>query len=356
MKLKLLKLYHFKNHDQLEIAADHKVVGIYGLNGVGKTNVLEAVYTLCLGKPYFASTDIQCIKEGENDAAILGQFLMPDTEEVKIKYQKGKRKIIERNGKKVGKIVDHLGKFFSVVIAPGDIELIYGGNSDRRKFVDQMIGQTNRSYLEALIKYNKILEQRNRHLKTGVIDKLLLSALDDQMAPLANLIYQERNRFLQPFSKKVSELYAQLSGKREEIALKYTSQLGNADFIQLAKENLQKDSVLGRTNAGIHKDEIELYLGGELLRKYGSQGQIKSCLISMKLAEFQHYTDKMNVQPILLLDDIFEKIDNMRSQELTSIVKSGTFEQLFVTDTNQKRLEDFCKAIDDDYILIGLKD
>lgn len=356
MKLKLLKLYNFKNHEHLEIASDAKVIGIHGLNGMGKTNVLDAIFTLCLGKPYFATTDTQCVMHDKDEAAILAKVQLQEEEELKIKYQQNKRKTIERNGKKIAKVIDHVGRYFAVVIAPGDISLIYGGNSDRRRFIDQMIGQTNKNYLSALMRYNKLLEQRNRHLKSERIDELLLKTLDEQMAPLAQQIYEERNSFLLSFSERVSKMYEVLSGNREQIELQYFSQLAEEDLISLAKAKRDKDRILKRSTQGIHKDELEIFMSGELLRRSGSQGQIKSCLISMKLAEYEFYRDSMDVVPLLLLDDIFEKIDDNRAVALTNLIKNGTFEQLFVTDTNEARLEAFCEAIDPDYQLIALTD
>ncbi|MBT8327196.1 MAG: AAA family ATPase, partial [Bacteroidia bacterium] len=194
MKIKKLSLVHFKNHHDFQIDIDKDIVAIAGLNGVGKTTVLDAIHFLCVGKSYFSGTDVQCINTEENVAGILATLINDEETDVKIKFKRGSRKRIERNGA-LYKVLDHIGHYFSVVIAPGDIELIYGSNDIRRSFIDQILSQTNHNYLLQLLKYKKLLEHRNKHLKQEVVDHALLETLDDQMSPLAQNIYLERKVF-----------------------------------------------------------------------------------------------------------------------------------------------------------------
>ncbi len=354
MKLKHLKLYFFKNHSNFELTTNADVVGIYGLNGAGKTNVLDAIHTLCLAKSYFSATDIQCINNDEEMSSVYGVFSVPQDHEVRIKLQRSKRKIIERNDKKIGKIVDYLGNYFAVVIAPGDISLIYGGNADRRRFIDQIISQVDREYLQSLLRYNKLIDQRNRVLKNEMVDKLVLESLDQQITPLIATLYNRRSQFLKEFIPLFSKFYHLISKESEQVDIQYISQFENQKYSELIEQNFPKDKVLKRSTVGIHKDEIEISLNELQLRKYGSQGQIKSCLIAMKLAEYQYYQEKKDVLPLLLLDDIFEKIDDERAQALTDIIKNGTFGQLFISDTQEARLQRFCDAINSNNQLIGV--
>ena len=354
MKLKHLKLYFFKNHNSFELNTDTSVVGIHGLNGAGKTNILDAVYMLCCGRSYFTATDLQCIGSESNEASIIGIVAQQSEIDVKIKLGRGKRKSIEQEGKKIAKIIDYVGHFFAVVIAPGDIELVYGGNAERRKFVDQIIGQTDPEYLRHLISYQKRLEQRNSHLKSDYVDDFLLDTLDAKLNMDAHLIYERRSTFMQQFIPLVQQYYRQLSADKETVSLTYHSELRYQNYLELVSANRHKDKLTKRSNYGIHKDEIELMLNDFILRKFGSQGQIKSALIALKLAEFEYYRERMNVVPILLLDDIFEKIDDVRAKQLTGLIKDGNFEQLFVSDTQEKRLKAFCDAISVEHQLIAL--
>ncbi len=354
MKLEALKLYQFKNHSSAEYAFHKRLVAFSGLNGKGKTNALDAICFLCQAKSYFSSTDAQCIQKSKDEAGIIGRFAAEEKIEIAVKLRKAKKKEITKNGKAYSSLSDHLGQFFAVVIAPGDIYLIYGDNSDRRRFVDKILSQVDRSYLKALLKYNRLLAQRNQHLKSNLIDHHLLDSLDIQMQADADLIFAKRLAFVNEFAAEVNQFYNSLSTESEESALKYKSQLQDQNFIDLTAGTRHKDIQLRRSTAGIHKDELDIFLNGHVLKRFGSQGQIKSFLISLKLAEFKYYQKKTSIMPFLLLDDIFEKIDDNRAKALTGIIKSGNFGQLFVTDTQAARLRLFCEQIDPDFQLITL--
>jgi DNA replication and repair protein RecF len=351
LKIHNLLLVFFKNHAQLKWAIDAEVVGIDGLNGRGKTNVLDAIYYICTGKSYFSATDVQCIANEELAAGIVASIGHGDLDEVKIKFKRGSRKTIEKNGVAQKKVMDYLGSYYAVVIAPGDIALVYGANEIRRSFVNQILSQSNKPYLEALVKYNKLIEHRNKHLKEDDIDEDLIAALDKQIAPFAQLIYDSRKLFLEQFIPVFQTKYNALADNKEQISLIYESQLHHTSYQELVKLNRRKDAAVQRSFSGIHKDELEISLNEMSLKKFGSQGQIKSALIALKLAEYEYISQKLGFMPFLLLDDIFEKIDDKRALVLTQLIKKGNFGQVFITDTNAERIEAFCVAIDKKYQL-----
>ncbi len=351
MKIHNLLLVFFKNHAELKWLIDADVVGIDGLNGQGKTNVLDAIYYLCTGKSYFSGTDIQCIHNEEPAAGIVASIENGDLDEVKIRFKRGSRKTIEKNGVAQKKVMDYLGSYYAVVIAPGDIALVYGANETRRTFVNQILSQSNKPYLEALVKYNKLIEHRNKHLKEDNIDEDLIAALDKQIAPFAQFIYDSRKLFLEQFIPVFQTKYKALADNKEQISLIYESQLHHTSYLELVKLNKRKDAVVQRSFSGIHKDELEISLNEMNLKKFGSQGQIKSALIALKLAEYEYISQKLGFMPFLLLDDIFEKIDDKRALVLTQLIKKGNFGQVFITDTNAERIEAFCIAIDKKYQL-----
>ena len=322
-----------------------EVTAIAGLNGVGKTSVLDAIHFLCLGKSYFSSTDIQCIQTDQLQSGILAKVENQNQFNLKIKLKRGGRKIIEKDNIPYKHISEHIGQFLAVVIAPNDIELIYGTNDKRRSFINQIISQVDHNHLEKLVKYNKLIEHRNKHLKEDAIDLALIQTLDDQIGPLAYSIFKSRTSFFNEFSSYFKAKYHQLSNNKEVIKLTYHSQLAEKNYNELVDTNRPKDIAIRRSSIGIHKDEIEIEIDDFSLKKYGSQGQIKSGLIALKLAEFEYLKDKKEWTPILLLDDIFEKIDEERAKVLTQIIKNGNFGQIFITDTDSKRLKSFCEEI-----------
>lgn len=354
VKVQKLSLIYFKNHTEYKLQTNDDVVAIAGLNGVGKTAVLDALHFLCLGKSYFSPTDVQCIKTNEPQAGIIAELEGDTTNHLKVKFKRGSRKIIEKNGVPYKKITDHIGEYLAVVIAPGDIELIFGAHEKRRAFINQILSQIDRQHLLDLIKYNKLMEHRNKHLKQDHIDIALLQTLDMQLAPLAQNIYLKRKNFLQEFSPVFEAKYHLLSGAKEHIKMVYTSQLCSNTYDELVLQNRAKDIAVGRSFSGIHKDELEIEIGDFSLRKYGSQGQIKSGLIALKLAEYAHLSKAKNTLPLLLLDDIFEKIDEERAQVLTQLIKNTNFGQIFITDTNKERLTAFCEEIGKTYTTVVL--
>ncbi len=349
-----LSLVNFKNHLELNLAVQNDVVAIAGLNGAGKTSILDAIYFLCVGKSYFSSTDVQCIHNEQAIAGIRAKLTLDDEIALKVKLKRGGRKAIEKNGVAYKRNIEHVGQFVAVVIAPGDIEIIYGSNSVRRNFVNEILSQTDREYLEDLVKYKKLIEHRNKHLKEEYTDETLLQSLDDQLEPLADHIYSKRTSFLSDFSEEFQRQYVALAQDTEEIQLRYISQLASKSYAELVKENRAKDIAVQRSFSGVHKDELEIDLNDVSLRKYGSQGQIKSALIALKLAEYSFISKQKNLLPFLLLDDIFEKIDDQRAQVLTSIIKNDNFGQIFITDTNAERLQNFCEQIGKPYQIENL--
>lgn len=355
MKLNKIVLVNFKNHTLFKEESLEDVVAVSGLNGKGKTNILDAINLLCLGKPYFAGTDVQCIKNDELEAGVIASLLKEEEQiALKVKLKRGSRKRIEQNGVLKSRLQDYIGQFIAVTIAPQDIELIYGANQVRRSFIDRILSQTNKPYLEAISAYKKLLEHRNSLLKEEVVNLDLLGVLDEQIAPLCKKIFDNREAFAKKFSEDFKEQYYVLSGKEENASLSYISQLANYSYQELVVQNRTKDLAVKRSFSGIHKDEIELELDGLSLKKFGSQGQIKSALISIKLAEYNYLSKSKQLKPLLLLDDIFEKIDDERAQVLTDIIKKDTFGQLFITDTSAERIVNFCKAIGKPYNHITL--
>ena len=354
LKVQKLSLVFFKNHTDFKLVCSEDVVGIAGLNGVGKTTVLDAIHYLCLGKSYFSSTDVQCIQTGELQAGIIAE--LKDKEEValKIKFKRGGRKVLEKNGVPYKKVMEHIGQFLAVVIAPGDIELVYGSNETRRSFVNQILSQVDRTHMLELVKYNKLIEHRNKHLKQEYVDLALIQTLDEQIAPLAQSIYKKRAGFLEEFCPVFEEKYHQLSGQKESVKLTYFSQLESSSYLDWVDVNRAKDLAVQRSFTGIHKDELDIEIGELSLRKFGSQGQIKSGLIALKLAAYEYLQKHCQKNPFLLLDDIFEKIDEERAQVLTQIIKNDNFGQIFITDTDEKRITKFCSDIGKSYKTITL--
>ena len=345
LKVQKLTLVFFKNHSDFKLETQDDVIAIAGLNGVGKTSVLDALHFLCLGKSYFSPTDVQCIQTDEQQAGILATLNDGEEVQLKVKFKRGGRKVLEKNGVPYKKLTEHIGQYLSVVIAPGDIELVYGSNEKRRSFINQILSQVDKDHLHDLVKYNKLMDHRNKHLKQDYVDAALIQTLDMQIAPLAQQIFEKRRNFLQEFTPTFEQKYHALSGEKENVKLQYTSQLATATYDELVEQNRAKDLAVQRSFSGIHKDELDIEIGDLSLKKYGSQGQIKCGLIALKLAEYDYLREQKGVLPLLLLDDIFEKIDEERAQVLTQLIKKNNFGQIFITDTNADRLSAFCKEI-----------
>ncbi|MDA8930394.1 DNA replication and repair protein RecF, partial [Bacteroidia bacterium] len=289
--------------------------------------------------------DVQCIQTDEQQAGILATLNDGEEVQLKVKFKRGGRKVLEKNGVPYKKLTEHIGQYLSVVIAPGDIELVYGSNEKRRSFINQILSQVDKDHLHDLVKYNKLMDHRNKHLKQDYVDAALIQTLDMQIAPLAQQIFEKRRNFLQEFTPTFEQKYHALSGEKENVKLQYTSQLATATYDELVEQNRAKDLAVQRSFSGIHKDELDIEIGDLSLKKYGSQGQIKCGLIALKLAEYDYLREQKGVLPLLLLDDIFEKIDEERAQVLTQLIKKNNFGQIFITDTNANRLSAFCKEI-----------
>lgn len=359
MYLQKLSLVNYKNITQQVFDFEEKINCFVGNNGIGKTNVLDAIYYLSFAKSYFNPVAIQNIRHGEEFFMIEGSYVLGDRDEsILCSLKKGQKKIVKRNGKAYDKFSDHIGKFPLVIISPADRDLIIEGSETRRKFIDSVISQQNHAYLTNLIAYNKTLAQRNALLKffaaNRTFDALNLQVYNDQLVSYGTAIYEERKRFIKAFIPIFNERYKTISEGKENVGLRYKSQLEEKDFQALLEETLEKDRVLQYTSAGIHKDDLLFEIGGFPIKKFGSQGQQKSYLIAMKLAQFDFIRQKSEVVPILLLDDIFDKLDEQRVSQLIALVNNNEFGQLFITDTHAERTENVVKQINDSYKIFEL--
>jgi DNA replication and repair protein RecF len=321
---------------------------LIGNNGVGKTNILDAIYYLCLTKSYFNSVDQQNILFGKDFMRLAGRFQKPDgAYEIVYKLPLNKRKELLVNEVGVSKLSEHIGNFPCIIISPDDNQLILGNSDERRKFLDATISQINREYLEWLMVYTKILAQRNAALKrfaeTRNTDRHLIETYDNQLIPLGNKIYEARQVVVQKLQLLFQTFYKELSLAREPVSFSYTSQLHEQPFAQLLKNNFEKDLLLQRTDAGIHKDDLDFCISNNKMKKFGSQGQQKSFIISMKFAQYKLIKQNKLFMPLLLIDDIFDKLDNDRSRKLIELIAGTEFGQVFLTDTDELHISETLK-------------
>lgn len=339
LELKKLNLFNFRNYEQASVAFEGQVHCLLGKNGSGKTNLLDAIYYLSFTKSSLLATDTQNIRTGQGAFSIKGTF---DKCEVLCSYQVGQKKIMREDGNDYARLSEHIGKYPAVMIAPNDIELIWDGGEVRRRFIDSMISQVNREYLEKLISYTAHLKMRNSLLKRfaerGTVDRDLLESCDRQLIPGGDFIAKTRQEFLSGFSPYFQKHYTFLSGSgSESVAILYRSGTDEYSLADALEKNLNRDVILQRTTMGAHRDDFLFTLDGFELKRHGSQGQQKSFLIALKLAEFDVLTAHKKFKPILLLDDIFDKLDDDRISRLIGMVGSGTFGQLFISDARPDR-------------------
>jgi DNA replication and repair protein RecF len=350
MHLQSLSVINFKNYEQADLALSNKINCFVGENGVGKTNLLDAVHYLALCKSNLNPVDSQNIRYDQEFAVIQGSFMRNDKEEViYCSIRRNRKKQFKRNKKDYQRLADHIGLIPLVMISPADYALIQGGSEERRRLMNSVIGQYDRSYLEHVISYNRVLTQRNRLLKENgngrKIDREVLEVLDEQLVMSGIPVYKARKDFVDRLTPVFQQYYRHVSGEKESVSLAYGSQLEQSDFREMLKQNLQKDMTVQYTTVGIHKDDLEMLLGTHPLKKVGSQGQQKTYLVALKLAEFDFMKERMGLPPVLLLDDVFDKFDAFRVRQIIQLVAENTFGQIFITDTNEKRLNDILKDV-----------
>ena len=354
MFLKELSLTNYKNFESLKFSFDTKIICFVGLNGVGKTNILDSIYHLSYTKSYFNPIPSQNIKHGETFFFISGRYMIHDKEEnILVSLKKGDKKIIKRNNKLYKKFSDHIGKIPLVLISPDDRNLIIEGSETRRKFIDGIISQTDKEYLNNLIDYNKTLKQRNALLKMFYDNsesiRKTIDIYDRQLSSDAQKIYDKRREFLNEFIPIFKSIYKELSNDKESVEIKHSSDISpDQNLYKLLKNSLEKDLRFQYTTKGIHKDDLNLSLDNFPIKKYGSQGQQKTFLIAMKLAQFD-YLSKLDSKPILLLDDIFDKLDDTRVKQIINLVNQEKFNQIFISDTNKTRSENIIKKVNKSY-------
>ncbi len=352
MWLKQLTVLNFKNYSESTLAFLPEVNAFTGANGTGKTNLLDAIHYLSLCKSYFNPIDSQHIKSGEEWFMVQGDFMRDkSSDHISCSLRRNQKKQFKRNKKDYERLADHIGQFPLVMISPNDSIIITEGSEERRKFVDNVISQTDNRYLDTLILYNRVLLQRNTLLKNirekGVFDTGLLEVLNIQLSEVGETIYERRKLFMEEFVPFFQRHYRFLSEGAEEVSLMYDSALHNQRLGRLLDESLDKDRALERTTQGIHKDDLLFTIHDSMpLKKFGSQGQQKSFLIALKLAQYSFLTTQKKFKPLLLLDDIFDKLDDNRTKKLMQMVSDDEFGQIFITDTNADRIRHIFEEID----------
>ncbi len=351
MFLQKLILTHFKNYPVLALLLSDKINCFVGSNGVGKTNLLDAIHYLSFCKSYFNVVDTQNIQHNQEFFSIQGVFLKNDDapDIVFCNQKKNHRKVMKINKKEYERLADHIGLYPLVMVSPHDSDLIYSGSDERRRFLDSFISQFDRTYLDNLINYNKALFQRNRLLKIffeqRTFDKDSLEIWNDQLLMLGNKIYDKRLSFIEDFTPFFNKYYHLISGNKEQVSLTYESQLSQTTMDELLIKAQPKDLAVQYTTVGVHKDDLIFNIGGLPLRKFGSQGQQKSYTIAIKLAQFEYTKNIKGFKPILLFDDIFDKLDDQRVEHIVKMATENNFGQVFITDTQKERIVSTMKKI-----------
>ena len=354
MTLDSLQLLFFKNYEAATLQFTPGINCFIGDNGSGKTNLLDAIHYLSLTKSALTAVDANSIKQGADFFVVKGKFSADkgaDTETIQVSLRQGQKKTLTHDKQAYERMADHIGRYPAVLVSPYDTDLIREGSEERRKYFDSLLSQFDHGFLNVLISYNALLRQRNALLKQAAerpassFDHDYLLAIDDQLIPLGAELSQQRVAFLERFTPIFQRHYQQLADGHEEVSLTYKSQLLETDFSQLLRQNERRDLVMQRTTAGVHRDDFIFLMDGLPVKSYASQGQQKSYVIALKLAQFETLTTRLvaagtaSIKPLLLLDDIFDRLDDKRITRLLELVADETFGQVFLTDTNLTRTD-----------------
>lgn len=344
MYLQQLSLLNFKNYTSFEANFSQKINCFVGNNGIGKTNLLDAIYYLSFCKSYFNTIDSQNIKHDEPFFMIQGVFNKHYEDiEVHCSVKRNQKKVFKKNKKEYNRLSEHIGLFPLVMISPNDSELIYDSSEVRRKFLDGIISQYDKTYLDNLINYQSVLKQRNALLKSFFenrsFDGESLDVWDEQLSFYGSNIIEVRLQFLKQFIPLFNKFYQFLSNSNEVVNLEYANSVGDKSFKQALMICLPRDRAVHYTTVGPHKDDLEFTISNFPLKKFGSQGQQKSYLLALKLAQFEFIKEQKNTKPLLLLDDIYDKLDEARFSKLIELVSADNFGQVFITDTHPERIE-----------------
>lgn len=360
MILKSISVLNYRNIPQAELEFSPKMNCFIGQNGEGKTNLLDAVYFLSFCKSAFNSVDSQNIRHGEEFFMLQGQYVHEsgEPEEVYCGLKRQQKKRFKRNKKEYRKLSEHIGLIPLVLVSPADSELIAGGSEERRRFMDMVISQYDREYLEALVRYGKALQQRNVLLKQEEEpDPELMALWEEVMAQEGERIYARRRDYIEEFMPVFQNFYRMISQEKEDVELRYVSHCQRGSLLDVIRRDRDKDRIMGYSLHGVHKDELEMTLGGFPIKKEGSQGQNKTFLIALKLAQFDFLRRTgSRTAPLLLLDDIFDKLDAGRVEQIVKLVSGERFGQIFITDTNRDHLDSILEKMGQDYRLFYVKD
>lgn len=360
MHIRKLSVLNYKNVEQIDIQLSQKVNCFVGNNGEGKTNLLDSIHYLSMCKSYFNAEEVYNINHNADFFVLEGNYLKEDKQlKVFCGIQRNSRKKVKLDGKEYERISDHIGLIPVVVISPSDSSLILDGSEERRKYLNGVISQFDRKYLKEVIKYNRTLLQRNKLLKnfagTTGFNKQMLDVYNEQLVASGNYIYEKRRQFIEQLLPVFQRHYTFVSQGKEDVNLVYKSDLSTSSFKDLLNFSLQKDRIVQHTTVGVHKDDLVLELSNNPIKKYGSQGQKKTFLIALKLAQFDFIKNLSNVKPILLLDDIFDKLDSERVEQFIKLVADNNFGQIFITDTNYERLNQILLKLNTDYKIFTMQ-
>lgn len=357
MTLDKIEILNFKNIPEAKLQFSPGVNCLLGMNGMGKSNLLDAIHLLSMARTMSTLPDSSLIRHGQELMLVKGDFHTDagTTDVISCGLTKGKRKTLKRNGKEYIKLSEHIGHYPVVTSTPEDSKIVSGSGEERRKLMDMVISQADPGYLAALIRYNKALENRNKMLRAGVKDNILYESIEKSMQDSALIIHNARKEWVNEITPMVEEIYEKISGGKEKTGLNYKSSLNTASMKDVLETHRAKDQVLGFTSAGVHRDDLETTLDGYSLRALGSQGQLKTFAVALRLAIYRYLKSKKGVTPLLLLDDIFDKLDSGRVENIMKeVTREGEFGQIFITDTNRKHLDDILSGIDGPKTLLNV--
>lgn len=361
MYIQELSLVNFKNFEHAEFKFTDGLNCFIGNNGAGKTNLMDAIYYLSFCKSFLNPIDAQNIRFDQNFFMIQGKYSRLDSEEtIYCGLKRNQKKTFKRNQKEYKKLSEHIGLIPVIIVTPLDTNLISGGSEERRRFIDSVISQYDAVYLDNLIRYNRALLQRNNLLKQFAgrtsFQMELIEIWDDQLVKYGQQIHLERMNFIEKLKPVFQQYYQLISGGKELVGLKLHSDLLSNDFAQLLKDNIGRDRMLQYTSAGIHKDDFEFELADYPIKKFGSQGQKKTYLVALKLAQFDFMKEISGMTPILLLDDIFDKLDKHRVEQIVKLVADDHFGQIFITDTNREHLDLMIARLDTQFRIFTISE